>query len=59
MYFIKLPAVMAKTGLGKSSIYAMMAENRFPKNIKLGPRAVAWSSQLIDEWMAERIQSSL
>lgn len=50
---------MAKTGLGKSSIYAMMAENRFPKNIKLGPRAVAWSSQLIDEWMAERIQSSL
>lgn len=58
MKFIKLPAVEELTGLKKSSIYAMMADGRFPANIKIGARAVAWSSSDINIWAQERIESS-
>ena len=57
MRFIKLPVVKDKTGLGKSSIYEMMASNKFPKNIRLGRRAVAWNEEDIDRWMMERIKN--
>lgn len=41
-------------GLGRSSIYAMMSEGRFPKPIKLGKRAVGWREADIKEWLAAR-----
>lgn len=39
----RLPAVKAQTGLSRSTLYALMAEGRFPKPMKLGERAVGWS----------------
>lgn len=32
-------------GLSRSSIYAMMANNEFPKPVKLGRRAVGWREE--------------
>jgi len=58
MKFIKLAEVIEKTSLKKSSIYAFMAEGKFPKNIKLGERAVAWDADLIDSWMLAKVESS-
>ena len=43
---------MALTGLSRSSIYLAVSEGRFPKQIALGARSVAWASNEIDEWMA-------
>ena len=40
--FMKLPAVKAATGHGRSSIYKQIAAGKFPKPVKLGPKAVAW-----------------
>jgi len=39
---LRLPAVMQMTGLGKTSIYARIADGLFPKSIPVGSRAVVW-----------------
>ena len=53
--FIKLPTVMDLTGYRRTSIFDKVAEGSFPAPVKLGPRAVAWVSEEIEEWMDARI----
>jgi prophage regulatory protein len=50
--------VEASTGLTRSTIYALMAEAKFPKPVPLAGRTVAWTSSSIDKWIAERIAAS-
>lgn len=51
MKFLKLNQVMSMTGLSRSSIYLAIAENRFPKQVPLGGRSVAWVQDEIEQWM--------
>lgn len=51
---LRLPAVRRKTGLGRSTIYRLMADKRFPPAIKLGPATSAWDAAAVDEWITER-----
>jgi prophage regulatory protein len=37
-------------GLSRSTIYAMIANGRFPKPVKLGHRAVGWRSDDLQAW---------
>ncbi|RDC52194.1 AlpA family phage regulatory protein [Acinetobacter sp. RIT592] len=55
---IRRKEVQAKTGLGASSIYAMMKQGKFPKAITLSERRVAWIESDVDQWIAERIVQS-
>jgi prophage regulatory protein len=55
---LRLPEVITKTGLSRSSIYTHVSEGIFPKQIRLGPRSVGWSECEINEWIAERIATS-
>lgn len=55
---LRLDAVEARTGLKKSAIYAGMKAGTFPRCVKLGPRASAWSSAAVDAWIADRIRSA-
>ncbi|NOH69064.1 helix-turn-helix transcriptional regulator [Vibrio rotiferianus] len=55
---IRLPEVMAKTGLSRSSIYLNMSNGDFPKSISLGVRAVGWTESDIEEWIEKRIAVS-
>ena len=50
--------VWARTGLGRSSIYAMVADGKFPRPIKLGPRAVGFLASEVDAWVAARVTES-
>ncbi|MCX8617518.1 AlpA family transcriptional regulator [Gilliamella sp. B2923] len=52
---IRLADVIHKTGMCRASIYKEMAENRFPKNVKLTSVAVGWIESEIDEWIESRI----
>ena len=54
---IRRKEVQAKTGLGASSIYAMMQQGTFPKAINISERRVAWIESDIDLWISERIKS--
>lgn len=51
---LKLPAVKAKTGLSRSTIYTMIDKKLFPAQIPLGPMSVGWSEEEIDAWVEER-----
>lgn len=55
---LRLPAVKARTGLSRSSIYAYIADNRFPSAIPLGARAVGWLESEIAEWLQSRVDAS-
>ena len=54
---IRRKEVQAKTGLGASSIYAMMQQGTFPKAINISERRVAWIESDVDQWINERIAS--
>jgi prophage regulatory protein len=55
---LRLPQVCKMTGLRRSMIYRMQAENRFPQRIKLTERAVGWLEREVQEWLAQRIENS-
>ena len=52
---LRLPAVEAKTGLKHSAIYEGIKEGDFPRQVQLGPKAVAWLEAEIDAWIDRRI----
>lgn len=51
---VRLPAVMRMTGLGRSTIYRMVAAHKFPSPVRLGARAVAWRQSDLDQWTESR-----
>jgi len=51
---LRLPAVMKLTGLGRSTIYRMVAEHRFPCPVRITNRAVAWRRTDVDQWSDAR-----
>jgi len=55
---LRLPQVIKRTGLSRSSIYLRMVNDEFPKSVSLGGRAVGWLEKEVDEWIVERIEES-
>lgn len=50
--------VRATYGLSTSTIYEMISEGTFPPPIKIGPRVVAWPSNHLAAWLADRAEQS-
>ena len=55
---LRLPEVMNKTGYGKAWIYRLISQGRFPKQVKIGSRAIAFVESEIDEWIEKCILES-
>jgi len=56
---IRLPEVINKTGLPKSTIYNKVKnDNSFPKQIKLSDRSIAFIESEIDSWIDTIIAQS-
>jgi prophage regulatory protein len=55
---LRLPAVKARTGLSRSTIYLWVSECKFPQPISLGDRAVGWVEAEIDNWLKLQIKKS-
>ena len=51
---LTLRDVTAATALSRSAVYALMAESRFPKPIRIGSRAVRWVEQEVLDFIASR-----
>lgn len=47
---LRLPAVVRKTWLSRSTIYRLMATRHFPLPVKLAGRAVGWRRSDVDRW---------
>ena len=55
---IRLPAVKARIGLSRSTIYQLVAQRTFPSQIALGARSVGWLESEVDQWLAARVERS-
>ena len=55
---LRLPAVKARTGLSRSSIYLRIARGDFPKPVSLGGRAVGWIESEIQAWLQQQIDTT-
>jgi len=56
--FIRRKALEAKLGLSCSTIYAMMAADKFPRPIKIGRRAVGWRNTDIQAWVLSKVDAA-
>lgn len=54
----RLPCVMKRTGLPRSTIYKLINEDKFPRPVKLSERSSAWVEQEITDWINSRIAKS-
>lgn len=55
---LRLPAVKARTGLSRSTIYLRISEGSFPKPVSLGGRAVGWIEAEVNDWLNRQIEAS-
>jgi prophage regulatory protein len=46
--------VIDRVGLSRSTLYNYMSNNLFPRPLRIGVRAVAWSEAAINQWIADR-----
>lgn len=51
---LRMAAVMQVTGLARSTIYKLIAEDKFPPPVQLTGRAVAWRRADLEKWSAAR-----
>ena len=51
---LRMGAVMQVTGLARSTIYKLIAEDKFPQPVQLTGRAVAWRRADLERWSAAR-----
>lgn len=56
--FIRLPKVISLVGLSQTTIYDMASDGRFPKQVKVGGRAVAWIKSEVLQWSQDRIAAA-
>lgn len=47
--FLRLPQVLSLIPISKSSWWSGVAQGKFPKPIKLGPRTTAWKTEDIEQ----------
>lgn len=48
---IKLEEVCRRVGLGKTMIYAMIKDGKFPRPYKISPFASRWSEREVVAWI--------
>lgn len=55
---IRMPETMRRTGYGKAWLYRLINQNKFPKPVKIGSRAIAFVESEVDDWINQRIEES-
>jgi prophage regulatory protein len=52
--FLRIGTVVRITGLGRSTIYRLMADQQFPSPVRLTKRVVAWRRTDLERWSEGR-----
>jgi prophage regulatory protein len=58
---LRLPAVIAITGLSRSSIYRLMKDEEcpFPRPVRVGKRAIGWPLEQVQRYLVRRPEASI
>jgi prophage regulatory protein len=51
----QLSDALQRCGLSRSSLYSQVAEDKFPKPVKISTRSVGWVESDLDDWIQSRI----
>lgn len=54
----RLPTVLNRLGVSRSTLYALIQQGEFKAPVKLGARAVGWLSSDTDEFLSARVYKS-
>ncbi|BAI96632.1 MULTISPECIES: helix-turn-helix transcriptional regulator [Sphingobium] len=49
--FLRINGVVEKTGRSRAAIYRMIADGTFPRQERIGVRAVGWRMSAVAKWM--------
>ncbi|MHA3026748.1 helix-turn-helix transcriptional regulator [Chromohalobacter israelensis] len=55
---VRRAEVLRRCGISNSTLHRRLKAGEFPAPIQLGPRAVAWVEEEVDDWIAQRIAAS-
>jgi predicted DNA-binding transcriptional regulator AlpA len=55
---IRIDEVLRQTGLSRTQLYKRMQAD-FPKVVKIGERAAAWSENAVQAWISAKLQAAL
>jgi prophage regulatory protein len=57
MRLLRLNEVRSRVPFSRSQIYRLIASGQFPRPYSIGARAVAWSEESVDTWIAARVEA--
>lgn len=50
---IRLPTVLARTGLSRSTLYRKIAEGTFPAQVRISVHGAGWHESAVSRWIAD------
>ena len=53
--FLRIPEIVHRTGMSRTTIYDRINEGKFPKQIPLGSNLVVWLESDVQKWMQEQV----
>lgn len=48
---LRLPAVLARTGLSRATLYRKISRGDFPRQIKIAERCSGWRESAVTRWL--------
>ena len=56
--FLRLPEVLLRVGFSKPQLYKLIAEDQFPRQIKICKRTSVWLESDVNQWMLKQVKRS-
>jgi prophage regulatory protein len=56
--FLRLPAVLDRTGIGRDTLFRLIRRGDFPAQHRISDRASAWLESDVSRWIDERVKAS-
>ena len=53
-FALRTKQVAQALGVGRSTLYKMVAEGSFPKPQKIGPRISFWRTSVVNDWLNQQ-----
>jgi len=53
--FLRFPAVRARTGLSRTTIWRLERRGEFPRHRRISRNAVAWAEHEVGEWIRSKL----
>ena len=56
--FLRFPAVRARTGLSRTTIWRLERQGDFPRHVRISRNAVAWAEHEVADWIRFKLGPS-